>query len=277
MKIKAYAKINLVLGVNGKRADGYHEIDSVMQSVSLYDTVTIEKADKITVRCGDLSGDKNIAFRAAELFFETAGISSGADINIEKNIPYPAGLGGGSADAAAVLLGLNKLYAAGLSLKQLETAAVTLGADVPFFIRGGTQRAQGIGEILTTLKPLKGGYLVIAINGEKPSTGEMYRKLDGEKHENIDVTNAVSAAEQSDLKSLSKYCKNSFADVTGLYGIDGIIKDSNPLCVCLSGSGPSVFALYESKDAAKQGYELLKEKNIGCYTAEFVSESTETE
>ncbi len=277
MRIKAYAKINLALDVVGKRADGYHEIDSLMQTVSLYDSVNIEKSDKISVNCGDLSGDKNIAFRAAELFFEITGISGGADINIEKNIPYPAGLGGGSADAAAVLSGLNLLYGAGLSSEELETAAVRLGADVPFFIKGGTQRAQGIGEILTPLEPLLNGYLVIALNGEKPSTGEMYRKLDSAPHTAVDIGGAVKAVTQKDLKGLSQMCKNSFATVTGLYGIDTVLKGSKPLCVCLSGSGPSVFALYDNPDSARQGSEMLKSNNIRCYTARFVPKAIEIE
>ncbi len=276
MKIRAYAKINLALGVIGKRDDGYHEIDSVMQSVSLYDTVTIEKADKITVSCGDttLSGEGNIAFRAARVFFETAGISGGADIKIEKNIPYPAGLGGGSADAAAVLIGLNILYNTGLTESQLETAAVNLGADVPFFIKGGTQRAQGIGEILTKLPAPMAAHLVIAINGEKPSTGEMYSRLDGAPYKAVDIDGMICAIKQGNLFKTANLCKNSFAAVTGLYRIDQMLEPSNPLCVCLSGSGPSVFALYETAQGANAGYELLKNQNIRCYTAQFVEKAT---
>lgn len=279
MKIKAYAKINLALDVGARRADGYHEIDSVMQSVSLYDTVNIERAADITVNCKDstLSGKENIAFKAACLFFEISGITGGVCIDIEKNIPYPAGLGGGSADAAAVLSGLNVLYGAGLSQKQLETAAVVLGADVPFFINGGTQRARGIGEILTPITTLTQGYLVIALNGQKTSTGEMYRRLDGAPRQVLNIDGTVGCIKRRDLKALSHFCQNSFASVTGLYGIDRKLAPTNPLCVCLSGSGPAVFAIYESEDAAKCGCELLKGGNIRCYTAGFLPKSIEIE
>ena len=136
LEIKAAAKINLSLSVTGIRGDGYHNIDTVMQSVSLYDTLTVSRADKITVECGEMSGERNIAFKAAKLFFEHTGICGGAFIKIEKNIPDGAGLGGGSADAAAVLAGLDRIYNTGLSYETLSGLAARLGADVPFMLRG---------------------------------------------------------------------------------------------------------------------------------------------
>ena len=132
LKIKANAKINLSLSVLGKRFDSYHELDTVMQSISLNDTVYIEKSDKITVECGELGGEDNIAFKAAAAFFKASGINAGAKIKIEKRIPSAAGMGGGSADAEAVLVGLDKLYEAELSYERLLSVAVKLGADVPF-------------------------------------------------------------------------------------------------------------------------------------------------
>ena len=139
MKIKANAKINLSLKITGKREDGYHLIDTVMHSVSLFDELEINKADSINLRCdeSDIPQEKNIAFKAASLFFERTRLQGGADIVLKKNIPFPAGLGGGSADAAAVLLALNKLYNANLSQEALCQMALKLGADVPFFINGG--------------------------------------------------------------------------------------------------------------------------------------------
>ena len=141
LKIKANAKINLSLSVLGKRKDGYHELDTVMQSISLYDTVYIEKGDKITGECGEFGGEDNIAFKAAAAFFKVCSINGGANIKIEKRRPSAAGMGGGSADAAAVLVGLNKLYKTKLSYEKLLSIAVKLGADVPFLICGGSARA----------------------------------------------------------------------------------------------------------------------------------------
>ena len=162
LKIKAAAKINLSLSVTGRREDGYHNIDTVMQSVSLYDVLTVIKADKITVECGEMSGEKNIAFKAARLFFEHIETDGGAFIQIEKNIPEEAGLGGGSADAAAVLAGLDRIYNTGLSYETLKALAVRLGADVPFMLRGGTARATGIGEVLEPLPALWDCFFIIA-------------------------------------------------------------------------------------------------------------------
>ena len=184
IKLKANAKINLSLYIKGKREDGYHYIDTVMQSVNLFDTLKLKKADKITLKCSkrELSGEDNLGYKAAELFFGETKISGGASIYIKKRIPEAAGLGGGSADAAAVLLGLNKLYNSGLSNEKMEEMAASLGADVPFFIKGGTQRSTGIGEVLEALKPFKSGYFVLAKCGTKPSTGEMYRLLDSKEN-----------------------------------------------------------------------------------------------
>ena len=149
---KAYAKVNLTLAVGEKRPDGYHEVVSVMQRVSLCDTLTAEQTrEGITLTCSDPalpSGEENLAHRAASLFFRETGIAGGAALTLEKRIPSQAGLGGGSSDAASALLALRKLYAPALPDTELETMAAALGSDVPFFIRGGTQLATGRGEVL---------------------------------------------------------------------------------------------------------------------------------
>ena len=150
MKIKAFAKVNLSLDVTGKRADGYHTLSSVFQSVSLSDIVEIKKADSISVKCSDtsLNGEDNLCNTAAVKFFEAAKIQGGAEIFIEKHIPLAAGLGGGSTDAGAVLKGLNELYGKPLSEQKLLEIALSLGADVPFCMVGGTKLCEGIGEIM---------------------------------------------------------------------------------------------------------------------------------
>jgi len=269
IKMKANAKINLSLSITGKRKDGYHLIDTVMQSVDLYDTVTVKRDNIITVKCGKtgLEGENNIAFKAAELFFEKVGINSGAEILIEKNIPAAAGLGGGSADAAAVLLALNKLYGTGLSYEALCEIALKLGADVPFFIKGGTQRAQGIGEILTKLNVFNKGCFILVKQGDKPSTGEMYRRLDSEEHPKPAVEKTISAINNNDIKAIAQSFDNSFAAVNESFLLKDYMLENSALAVSLSGSGPTHFAFFRDYEAAKRVYDRLKQQKTECYIA----------
>lgn len=273
MKIKAYAKINLTLDICGKRADGYHLLDSVMQSISLYDLITLEKSDKISVTSSisSLSGEENIAYKAAKQFFDAVKINSGAEIFIKKNIPYPAGLGGGSADAAAVICGLNKLYNTSLSNDELCEIGLKVGADVPFCIVGGTARVEGIGEIITPLKPIPKMYFLLAKNGEKASTKEMYYMLDNAKiTPEYKTAFAVDAICNSDINGIFQNISNSFASVCGLYNIDELLKGTSPLCVSLSGSGPTVFAVYSDKQSTDNAKKLLECKGIECFIANSV-------
>ncbi|MBP0959505.1 MAG: 4-(cytidine 5'-diphospho)-2-C-methyl-D-erythritol kinase, partial [Oscillospiraceae bacterium] len=157
ISVKANAKINLGLDIVGIRDDGYHLLKTVMQSVSLYDIIALEKANDISVICSDETlpcGEQNLAFKAAKLFFEETKIVGGVKISIEKNIPSQAGLGGGSADAAGTIFALNKLYNADLSDEKLCEIGEKVGSDVPFCIVGGTKLCEGIGERLTSLKPV---------------------------------------------------------------------------------------------------------------------------
>ena len=268
MKLYCNAKINLTLAVKGKRADGYHLLDSVMQSVDIKDTLYINKAEKIKVCCSNplFDGKENIAFKAAECFFKAANIKGGAEIIIEKGIPDAAGLGGGSADAAGVIVALNRLYETNFSNKKLCEIALLVGADVPFCIEGGTKRAGGIGEILEDCPPFCDCFIVVSKNGNKLSTKDMYNKLDALKKLPYDDTQKfINALESGDFKACVKYIGNSFSCVTGLYGIDTLLKPTNPLAVSLSGSGPSVFAVYENKADADTALNLLIKNNITAF------------
>ncbi len=267
---RANAKINLSLDITGKREDGYHSIDTVMQSVSLYDNITVKKAEKINVFCsnGDINQQNNIAYRAAEIFFETVGINKGAEIHIEKNIPLSAGLGGGSADAAAVILSLDKLYNTSLSKEKLCELAVKLGADVPFFIKGGTQRSEGIGEILTPINSLKNGYFILVKQGNKSSTGEMYKRLDSENPPHPDIDSAVEAIEQNNLSLLAQRIDNSFVSVNKEFALKETLLSLGALAVSLSGSGPTWFAIFEDKNKAEAAFCQLKKAKIEAYLAE---------
>ena len=268
LKIKANAKINLSLSVLGKRFDGYHELDTVMQSISLNDTVYIEKSDKITVECGELGGEDNIAFKAAEAFFKASGINAGAKIKIEKRIPSAAGMGGGSADAAAVLVGLDKLYEAELSYERLLSVAVKLGADVPFLIRGGTARAKGIGEILEPVKPLCGCYFLIAKGENKPSTGEMFRRLDSAKYNKPDIEKTVSALNSGDVSAVFSSLDNSFAALWQESHVKAELLKTDADGVSLSGSGPAWFAVYRDKEKAIAAEKALKALRIPVFICE---------
>ncbi|MBR7133157.1 MAG: 4-(cytidine 5'-diphospho)-2-C-methyl-D-erythritol kinase [Clostridia bacterium] len=267
VRIAARAKINLTLAVTGKREDGYHLIDTVMQSVTLADRITVAPSEKIEVICdkqGEISGEKNIAFSAARLFFEKTGICGGAKIRISKNIPLAAGLGGGSADAAAVLLALDRLFNTGLSKNEMEVMALSLGADVPFFIRGGTQRAEGIGEILTALSDFKGGYFVLAKAGEKPSTGEMYKRLDSEQAPQIAVDLAVQAINNGQ-NGAACFQGNSFDTVWKNDALKKRLAELKPVATSLSGSGPTRFAYFKTKQSAVKVLKALKSEKIECF------------
>jgi len=180
LTLKANAKINLCLHITNIRQDGYHEIDSVFQSIDLFDLVTLKKADHISVMCDAPfvpSGHKNICFKAAERFKEKTNIN-GVQIEIKKSIPSSAGMGGGSADAAAVIEGLDKLYDCGLSFQEKATIAASIGADVPFFLKGGCCRARGIGDVLSPLAQPFNHDIVIVKPNVGVSTPKAYQLFD---------------------------------------------------------------------------------------------------
>lgn len=263
IKITACAKINLSLSVLGKREDGYHELDTVMQSVDLSDTVYIEKCCGIITDCKGISAEENIAARAARLFCEKTG-AEGCKIKIEKRIPAAAGLGGGSADAAAVLAGLNRLYKTGISETELCKIAVKIGADVPFLIAGGTARACGIGEKLTTLMPLKDCWFLLAKAEEKPSTAEMFSRLDSTDYIKPDIEKTVNAVNRGDLNGVLENLGNSFEILWSKSPLKEMLSSTHPAACSLSGSGPARFAVYGDLNAALRARDKLSAKGVFC-------------
>ena len=183
LRIRAHAKINLFLDVLYKRPDGYHEIETVFQSIGLSDEIILKKLPKdIKIKCEHPQvplDESNLAYRTAKLLFESSELSAGVEITIKKRIPISAGLGGGSADAAGVLVGLNQLFELGYEREQLMQLGAKLGADVPFCILGGTALGQGIGEILTPLPPIGRTWLVLVNPGFMVSTAWVYQNLHG--------------------------------------------------------------------------------------------------
>lgn len=265
--LRANAKINLTLDILSKREDGYHLIDTVMQSVTLYDTVMVSPSKHITVDCNikDVKQEDNIAYKAAKLFAEENNIASGAKIKIIKRIPAAAGLGGGSADAAAVLLALNTIYKTELSEEKLCSIALKLGADVPFFIKGGTQRAEGIGEKLAEISHLKKGWFVLVKEGIKPSTAQMYKALDEKNSATDDTEKMIDALNNEDLRRIAESFGNAFISVWQETDIKEKLKALSANGVSLSGSGPTWFAFYERKTAALKAYRTLKKENKQCF------------
>lgn len=259
---KAYAKVNLTLAVEEKRLDGYHEVVSVMQRVSLCDTLTAEQTrEGITLTCSDPalpSGKENLTHRAASLFFRETGIAGGAALTLEKRIPSQAGLGGGSSDAASALLALRKLYAPALSDTELETMAAALGSDVPFFIRGGTQLATGRGERLTPLPRLADGWFVIVKPTESFSTPAMYRRLD----ELPPACTPPLPPLQGGLPALAAGLFNRFEAAipagSAVWDIKAQLAAYGALASLLSGSGSAVFGLFDTETAARAAVEALR-------------------
>ena len=261
MKLKACAKINLTLDVIGKRDDGYHLIDSVFQSVSLCDEITVEKSDTVSVICDDITiCDKcNIAYKAAEKFFEYTAVDGGAEINIKKYIPLASGMGGGSADAAAVVVALDKIYNTNLTEAQLCEIGLSVGADVPFCILGGTARVGGIGEKMQKLSDMLDCAILLIKHGKKLSTADMYKKVDASPQSIFYTQTVANAIKNNDLNTVCQNVYNAFSAVCDNTELINNIKITNPLAVSLSGSGPTVFAIYNNiADATKAKNTLEK-------------------
>ncbi len=271
MILKANAKINLTLDIKGKREDGYHILDSVFQSVSLSDTVKINKSDSLSVKFSncDVGGESSIAFKAAKLFFEHTGITGGAEIEIESNIPLSSGMGGGSADSAAVLVGLDKIFNTNLSEITLNSLALKIGADVPFCISGGTARVQGIGEKLEKL-PFAGEKQILIIkHGQKLSTADMYRRIDKSPLFTNKTEIAVNSLLNGNKDILFENISNAFGNVFDYSYEKDLLKSVNAEYIGLSGSGPSVFGIFDSEIARNKAYEKIKAMGIEIYRAEF--------
>ncbi len=276
MKIKAYAKVNLFLDVTARLENGYHEIATLMQTVSLCDEIEVKKQESgIELFC-DIDGlDKkdNIAFLAAERFFEN--VDGGAGIFLNKKIPKAAGLGGGPADAAAVLYALNSLYGEPYTKDELLQKAKKLGADVPFCLVGGTAFCTGIGEKMTTLEPLENLFVVIAKNGIKKSTGEMYSKIDSlSDRKLLDADGFLEDLKKGEIKKAFEKSGNVFENFYGKEDFSEIkesMLNHNPVYAGLSGAGPSVIAVFEAEKSAQKCFEEIKENQIECYLTRTVA------
>ena len=271
IELKSRAKINLSIDVLGKRNDGYHLVEMIMQTIDLYDIIQIKEIDIDEISINSNSGDiplneNNIVYKAAKLLKNKFNIKRGVEIFIEKNIPVAAGMAGGSSNAAAVLVGLNKLWNLNLSERKLQEIGLKLGADVPFCISGNAALAQGIGEELSYIKGLPKDTIILVC---KPnlfvSTKDVYEGLDLKNIENRPDNNLlIQYLEKGNINLLAKNMVNVLETVTSkmhedIKYIENIMLEHNALGSMMSGSGPTVFGLFENEEDALNGkIELLK-------------------
>ncbi|MCR5757612.1 MAG: 4-(cytidine 5'-diphospho)-2-C-methyl-D-erythritol kinase [Selenomonas sp.] len=268
--VEANAKVNLTLDILGKRPDGFHEVAMVMQSIGLHDTLTMEKTDgaiELTINVPWLKADeKNLAWRAAELVRQEYGLKGGVRIGLTKRIPIAAGLAGGSADAAAVLQGMNALYELQISEEKLCDLGARLGSDIPFCIMGGTMLATGRGEVLTRLADMPATWVVLAKPRISVSTAWAYQNYDeqgAERHpDNESIQKAIS---QGNRKAVAGLLCNVLESVTiKKYDVIADYKqmmlDKGAMASMMSGSGPTVFGLARSREQAESIADVLRQK-----------------
>ena len=279
MRLTARAKINWTLDIVGQRADGYHLMDMLMQPVTLADDVVLLPADEITLTTGGSpllpANEKHLAYRAAMALKRHTGYSGGAAIHVEKRIPVGAGMGGGSADAAAVLVGLNRLWGLNLPTAELEAIGLTLGADVPFCIRGGLTRTTGIGENMEDLPCGRNWPLVVIQPCEGLSTKEIFTAY----HEGVvdarpDNNSAALALANGDAVSLSAAMANVMQPVSearrpGIHEAIEALKVQGAFAAQMTGSGSAVFGVFKDEASATRAYEALRtlwERTFLCAT-----------
>lgn len=271
MRVKAYAKINLSLDIIEKRkSDGYHLLRMIMQNIDLYDDISITKQEEgIIVKCNKPyvpTDERNLAYKAAKLFKDRFNIQEGVAIDIKKNIPVAAGLAGGSTDGAAVLKAMNEIFNVNASDEELMEIGLKLGADIPYCIKGGTALCEGIGEKVTTLKPFKDKILVLVKPPFGVSTKFVYQEFNLEKVLNHPKTEELlEAIENDDLDYVCDNMKNLLENVTlrkhkVLITIKEDMKSFGAKGAMMSGSGPTVFGIFDDMLKAQRCFEKMKEK-----------------
>lgn len=266
---RAYAKINIGLDVLRRRADGYHEVKMIMQTVDIYDELVLERRKEpgIELRMDNSelpSGGDNLICRAADLLFREKEITGGVNISLTKRIPIAAGMAGGSADAAAALRGVNELFDLGYSLKELQALGVGLGADIPYCLAGGTMLSEGIGEILTPLPAPPAAHLVIAKPDINVSTAFVYGNLHADRlawHPDID--GMIAALQKGDLDGITGRLGNVLETVTVkahpvIEQIRELLRKQGAENALMSGSGPTVFGIFKEKETAARAAEAVE-------------------
>lgn len=282
---KAYAKINLGLDVIRRRPDGYHEVKMIMQTVGICDILTFRKSGRqdgaVTLfldKKGLPCGKENLVYRAAELLTRTHGLRDGVEITLEKRIPIAAGMAGGSTDAAAVFHGMNELFGLSMSLQEMKDLGVGIGADVPYCIQGGTALSEGIGEILTALPSPPAAYLLIAKPDISVSTKFVYENLHADRlQSHPDIDGMVQALERGSLEGIVSRMENVLETVTVreypvIQTLKDIMRREGALNALMSGSGPTVFGVYKTREAAEASRPAVEKSGMAkeIFVTEFV-------
>lgn len=273
MKLRAFAKINLGLDVIRRREDGYHEVRMIMQTIQMYDQLEMEKKNipgiDLTTNLSYIPvNENNLVYKAAKLLMDQYHIREGVSIDLNKFIPVAAGMAGGSSDAAATLVGMNKLFHLGLSKEELMKIGVKIGADVPYCIMRGTALSEGIGEKLTPLSPMPSCYILIGKSGISVSTKFVYTNLKLNEHtKHPDIDGMLQALKQQDLRGITDRMENVLESVTipaypVIEEIKNHMKEHGALNALMSGSGPTVFGIFDDKKKAEFACEKLKESGL---------------
>ncbi|CCX75009.1 4-diphosphocytidyl-2-C-methyl-D-erythritol kinase [Dorea sp. CAG:105] len=273
LELKALGKINLGLDVLGRRENGYHDVRMVMQTVYLYDRIIMKKSKTPGIRLETNLyylpvNENNLAYQAAQMLMDEFHIEEGVSIQLDKHIPVAAGMAGGSSNAAAVLFGMNRMFSLGLSQKELMERGVKLGADVPYCIMRGTVLAEGIGEILTPLSPMPKCYVLIAKPAISVSTKMVYEKLDShEIEDHPDIDGILAGLKAGDLKKVADSMGNVLERVTvDAYPVIDQIKKmmikEGALNAMMSGSGPTVFGIFEEKATARKAADAIRDARL---------------
>lgn len=273
LELKALGKINLGLDVLGRRENGYHDVRMVMQTVYLYDRIIMKKSKTPGIRLETNLyylpvNENNLAYQAAQMLIDEFHMEEGVSIQLDKHIPVAAGMAGGSSNAAAVLFGMNRMFSLGLSQKELMERGVKLGADVPYCIMRGTVLAEGIGEILTPLSPMPKCYVLIAKPAISVSTKMVYEKLDShEIEDHPDIDGILAGLKAGDLKKVAGSMGNVLERVTvDAYPVIDQIKKmmikEGALNAMMSGSGPTVFGIFEEKATARKAADAIRDARL---------------
>ncbi len=270
---KAYAKINIGLDVLRRRSDGYHEVRMIMQTVDLCDDLLFEKTQQpgIVLKTNNdelpVNGD-NLICKAAALLFRERGIKEGVKITLTKRIPIAAGMAGGSSDAAATMRGLNELFDMGYSMRELQALGVTLGADIPYCLVGGTMLSEGIGEILTPLPAPPVCHLVVAKPDINVSTGFVYGNLHADTlTEHPDIDGMIAALKTGSLQGITDRLGNVLETVTVkeypvIEELKELLRRKGAANALMSGSGPTVFGIFVNREEAEKAASAIKEHGL---------------
>ena len=269
LDLNALGKINLGLDVLGKRENGYHDVRMVMQSVYVYDRISVEKKREAGIELSTNLGylpvnENNLAYKAAKLLMDEFSIREGVRIHLEKHIPVAAGMAGGSSDGAAILHGLNRMFELGLTKEDLMKRGVELGADVPYCIMRGTALAEGIGEILTPLPKIPKCFALIAKPPIIVSTKTVYEKLDAlEIVDHPDIDGIIAGLEEGNLEQICACMGNVLEKVTiedyaVIEEIKKVMKENGAINAMMSGSGPTVFGIYKERKKAKAAGDKIR-------------------